>query len=1066
MNTSPRALATARWRDIFAAFERIVSLEPDLQAAALADIARDSPDLYPRLLTLLHADRAADSANFLNAPPLERMQVTGSAALSDVSDLAGQTVGPYRFIKSLGTGGMGQVWLAERADGRFAGLSAIKLLRSFGDEITAQRFEREGQLLGRLQHPNIARLLDAGAMDNAQLYLVLEYVEGDRIDRAFDEQRLSIRERIGKFLPVCDAIVHAHSNLIVHRDLKPSNILLARDGSVKVLDFGIAKLLEERAQSAEQAELTQLSGRAFTPEFAAPEQVRGEAISTVTDVYALGVLLYRLLSGSAPYSAKSGEVISGAAYMRRLLESDARLMSESVASDRLIATTSALARQTSPLKLVETLAGDLDVIVAKAIKLAPEERYQSVAELREDLVRYLEFKPIAARTDSKLYRLRKFVRRHRIGVAASVALAASVVAGVWGTLSQAILANERAQIAQTNASRAQQFEQAARVEAQRATRGESEAKAQTERAAKSELDAVVAADSARANELLAKEQRSAADRFRLRAEAEAQKARSGALLAQKEAAKALSVKDFVVELFNTGDINVPDAQARELKVATTRLLNRGTERLLTQLADQPEVRSELIDTVANLHLSIESPEQAERLYREQLAVAEKTKGARSREAAASWVNIGRALRNQRLYADAERAQLEAIAIYDALGDKSAEPRGRAQLELVQMSFWTNTAVNQRALLEPRARESIAIFERYPKSASAGEAWYGLGRLHEASGENESAALAYERGVNLQASVLGERHATVAGGRQMRARVLGFDGRFDEAYLELRRAQKLFEETVGVEHRFSVDVRAEIAEQLHQLGESIEAIKLFRAALAEQTKLRGEEHSSTGRTRRLLAEALYDTGQLEEAKQIALEALRVTRRTPTSSPLFQARLLSLVGRVSASVGELAEARSALAEAEKVWRVHKENYGSGVTALDFALLYEMEGSSVLAQAEIDKAVSLLAGMRGKLRNDFWRARIAQANVELRNRRMDALTNLLNEFKREAQHIYFPRVHAQILQALASAEVLSLRFNDACRTLTTALPMREKLDGTDSRSVAQLRVRTAEICSKTPR
>ena len=274
----PTGESTARWREILAAFERVIAVQDAEREAELANIRAQSPDIYPRVLALLAADQEAESADYLNREPLAELASTRGAAaggFDDVADLSGQVVAAYRFVRPLGVGGMGQVWLAERADGRFSGQVAIKLLRAFGDQNTAQRFEREGQLLGRLQHPNIARLLDAGAMGNGQLYLVLEYVAGERIDRAFDEKRLSLRERVARFLPVCDAISHAHANLVVHRDLKPSNILVAGDGTAKVLDFGIAKLIEDRldtiaGEGAESSDLTEFAGRAFTPEFAAP----------------------------------------------------------------------------------------------------------------------------------------------------------------------------------------------------------------------------------------------------------------------------------------------------------------------------------------------------------------------------------------------------------------------------------------------------------------------------------------------------------------------------------------------------------------------------------------------------------------------------------------------------------------------------------------------------------------------------------------------------------------------------------------------------------------------------
>ncbi len=1014
-----------RWRDVLALFERVLETEDSARPEMLRVIASEQPDLYPQLLTMLAADRSAESASFIASPPPIEMNV------ADRDDaLIGQMIGPYRVLRHIGSGGMGQVWLAERADGRYAGQVAIKLLRSFGDPLIAKRFEREGQLLARLQHPNIARLLDAGALANGQLYLVLEYVDGDRIDRYFDQKKLTLAERIRAFVPVCDAVAHAHTQLVVHRDLKPSNILVTREGVVKLLDFGIAKLLAE-SNDEHAAELTQVAGRAFTPGFAAPEQIRGDAVSTQTDVYALGAIIFRLLAGVDPHIGKTESPAMSAALTQQMRRGAQQTVNEA-ASDRGVA----------PERLVTMLKGDLDTVIGKALKVDLGERYRGVSELRDDLERYLNDEPVSARPDHFGYRAKKFIYRHKLGVAASASLIGAIAAGVGGTLWQANLANERFVIAEQNAEKARAFERVARTETERAVRGEAAAKDEALRAEASQNEAVAFAKTALANEAKAREQTT---------------------IAKREAAKASSVKDFIVELFKVGDINVPDAEARELKVATTRLLNRGTERLKTQLADQPEVRSELIDTVANLHLSIESPEQAETLYREQLAMLEKTSKRDTKDTAATWTNIGKSLRNQRKYKDAEAAQVKALAIMDRIGDKRSETRGRALSELVSMSFWTNTAVSHRAVNIERAKESIAILSSMPQPFLQTEAWYSLGRLQEAAGENVEAANAYEKGVATLIAAGKDRHAVAAGGRQMRARVLGFVGRFDEAHRELLAAQTFFEESVGAEHRFSVDVRAELAEVAHQLGDSKRAIELFRRTLTEQTKLRGETHSSVGRTRRLLAEALYDVGQLGESIAFAQDALEKSRKSPTPSRVAEARLLSLLGRAYLRTGETKLAKEALAEAEKFWFDNKEAYGTGVTALDLAQLYKSEGELAKVAVEIEKALPLLENMRGKTRNDYWRARVAQARLLNPSERMIALETALTDFKREAEHAHFPRAQALILEELAAAQALADRRAQSCKTLAVAVGLRERLDGSTTATLIRLQAQRQEVCAE---
>jgi eukaryotic-like serine/threonine-protein kinase len=411
-------------REAFAEFERLLALEPAARTAELERLRQSQAALYPQVAALLEAGRQAEAAGFLEAPATP----PGVTRADPHAPVPGAMLGPYRLERPLGSGGMGEVWLAARADGRYAGQVAIKLLHAvLAHGGLRERFAREGELLARLSHPNIARLLDAGVSAEGVPYLVLEHVAGERLDRWCEKRRLGAAARVRLFLGVCDAVTHAHANLVVHRDLKPSNILVTADGTPKLLDFGIAKLLETESAQGQVTELTRLGGRALTPEYAAPEQIRGEPVTTATDVYSLGVVLYALLSGRRPY----GEELSTPHQLERaVLETDPRRLSAAAPSERR-----------------RMLRGDLDNILAKALRKLPAERYASVDAFADDLRRYLDFKPVAARPDSFGYRARKFVRRNRLAVAASAAVALAIVAGVAATLWQA-------QRAQTEAQRA------------------------------------------------------------------------------------------------------------------------------------------------------------------------------------------------------------------------------------------------------------------------------------------------------------------------------------------------------------------------------------------------------------------------------------------------------------------------------------------------------------------------------------------------------------------------------------------------------------------------------------
>ena len=403
-------------RDLYDLFAQWLELDVTGRAALLARTHADRPAIHARLLELIRADSDAERVRFMAGAAIEDIAVADRSQRLD-AESPGQRVGSWHLLRPLGAGGMGQVWLARRCDGLHQGSAAIKMLRAVvADARANDRFAQEGQILARLVHPNIAMLLDAGFTADGQRYLVLEYVDGVRIDRWCDERRLDINTRLDLFLQVCAAVEYAHANLIVHRDLKPSNILVLEDGTAKLLDFGIAKLLESDVGPA--AQLTAETGAVMTPGYAAPEQIGGGAITTATDVYALGVVLYGLLAGKSPYGCVAQ---TPAQLVRAVVEGEPWRLSD-IGQDPDAAPL-AEARGSTPERLRRRLRGDLDVIVANALKKVPAQRYANVRALADDVRRHLDHRPIAARADSTTYRITKFTRRHWIGVSASVALA-------------------------------------------------------------------------------------------------------------------------------------------------------------------------------------------------------------------------------------------------------------------------------------------------------------------------------------------------------------------------------------------------------------------------------------------------------------------------------------------------------------------------------------------------------------------------------------------------------------------------------------------------------------------
>ncbi|MFN3565947.1 MAG: protein kinase domain-containing protein, partial [Burkholderiaceae bacterium] len=413
-------LDPVQWSRLRGLLDEALALAPAERANWVERLGTPDEDLKPRLRALL-AHAAGDSSPLDTLPHVETAQFLAERARRGDAALApGAAVGPYRLIRLLGEGGMGQVWLAERSDMLHKRPVALKLPRLFvGRAQLAERLAREREILATLEHPNIARLYDAGLTAEGQPYLALEYVEGERIDGYCVRKALDVAARLRLFLQVARAVAHAHARLVVHRDLKPANILVTEAGEVRLLDFGIAKLLEDGR--AQETELTQLAGRALTPDYAAPEQVLGQPIGTAADVYVLGVLLFELLTGQRPYKLKRD---SRAALEEAIAQAEVERPSSVVAD----------------AKLKRRLRGDLDTIVLKALKRLPAERYGTVEAFAEDIERHLDQRPVRAQPDSASYRARKFVARNAPAVGASVAVLLAVLTGATVALWQARLA--------------------------------------------------------------------------------------------------------------------------------------------------------------------------------------------------------------------------------------------------------------------------------------------------------------------------------------------------------------------------------------------------------------------------------------------------------------------------------------------------------------------------------------------------------------------------------------------------------------------------------------------------
>jgi serine/threonine protein kinase len=508
-------------------FEGALEVHPDNRSDWLRDACAGDLALFRDVEDLLAADSLASRG--LASPMLA---ITASSAPA-LPRLEGRLIGGYEIVREIAQGGMGAVYLARRADRAFSKDVAFKVVRpERSDPEVLRRFRREREIVARLEHPNIARLIDGGTTGEGLPYFVMEYVDGKPIDMHCDENRFSITERLNLFRIVCSAVHYAHQNLVIHRDLKPSNIMVTANGTVKLLDFGIAKLL--RTDLDETVDQTAFGVKLLTPAYASPEQIRGGPVNTSSDVYSLGVILYELLTGHRPYITRTGnphEMMQAiceqqperpsAAALRDADELDAFGRSVHIQAERVGA-----ARERKPSRLARRLTGDLDNIVLMALRKEPQRRYSSVEQFSEDLRRHLSGLPVTARTDTLVYRTGKFIRRHLVPVGAAALVSLMLVAATAVTSWQAQIARQE------------------RAHSEGQTR---EARFQKQRAEQQTVEAQFHRRRAESEAAFAKQQLALAEQRRREAELEREKAQRNARDAHAISARMLELNGDVAQ---------------------------------------------------------------------------------------------------------------------------------------------------------------------------------------------------------------------------------------------------------------------------------------------------------------------------------------------------------------------------------------------------------------------------------------------------------------------------------------------------------------------------------------
>lgn len=428
------------WQKIKAIFYPALELPEGERLDFVKEKCGDDAELFEEIKVLIASSEQNET--FIEKPAFAMSELV---VAKEKPDLIGQTIGAYKIEKEIGRGGMGAVFLATRADKEFEKNVAVKLIkRGLDTDEIIKRFRNERQILAGLEHPNITRLIDGGATDDGLPYLVMDYVEGEPLTKFCEKRELSVEERLKLFLQICSAVRYAHQNLIIHRDLKPSNILVTKAGVPKLLDFGIAKLIDEANDETQNHTLT----RVMTPEYASPEQVQGKQITTSSDVYSLGIILYELLTGERPYKVKS----KNADEISKIITDSQPQKPSSVVSSR---------SENSKFKIQnpKLLKGDLDNIVLMAMRKEPERRYSSVEQFAEDIKRYLTGLPVIAQEDTFSYRASKFIGRNKTGVAAGIGVALTLIGGIISTSRQSKIAKRERDTARREANKAERINQ-------------------------------------------------------------------------------------------------------------------------------------------------------------------------------------------------------------------------------------------------------------------------------------------------------------------------------------------------------------------------------------------------------------------------------------------------------------------------------------------------------------------------------------------------------------------------------------------------------------------------------
>jgi eukaryotic-like serine/threonine-protein kinase len=823
----------------------------------------ESPELKPLLKHALFPERNVESGTFMGTVPKIAREIRG------VSDLSpGERVGPYRLEALIGEGGSASVWRARQDDGKMRRTVALKLPYFVGNTRGwSERIERERDVLASLNHPNVATIYDAGIAENGRPWLALELIDGARIDHYARENKLTGDDLVRLFLPAVRAIEHAHARGVIHRDVKPQNILVAEndrnEAQLKLLDFGIAKLQNDFAnQQSGDSELTRIHGLPFTPEYASLEQLRGETITTATDIYSLGVVFYELLCGERPF-AKGGD----AASLRKL---------EQRIAAGIPVRPSQLVKRTTASVGASSVSPDLDAMALKALHNDDAKRYQTASAFADDLERFLKRETVSAQADSSLYRARQFVKRNRLMVAASAGVAVSLVGGLGIALWQAQEAQGQRAFAQLEAQRAT----AALTDAQqqRAAANQSSARAD-ENAATAQREALLSkanATRAESQAQIAAEQRRLAQSSERLANTQLERAEQETRAKRLEAEKANAIKNFLTSLLKANEIDKVGAkQKREQSVE--QLLQGAAANIVANLDDQLDVKIELLSTIAGLLADLGMYTDAKTVLERQLAILRSSGVGTEVSIAKSMLQLSRIESN--LGNQKTAIALATPVIEGSTSGKTLEASKLRIQALAERSGQLSGSDTKAALAD--ASLAVELSEKYANDTA--EQVSGLSALslaYSMRGQSAESSKAMERAIRVSGVVYGPSSVRTASLQHRWSELLFRQREVEKAIEQINLAIVAFKGEFGNDGYLTARASVWAGRLRGATGEFSSAVSLLTKGIESLEKIRDRiDPQQIALPKTWTAYTYLENGQIEPAR---LWAEAATKYYPHSS----------------------------------------------------------------------------------------------------------------------------------------------------------------------------------------